>query len=104
MYSCHFKIQYWHSPISFKCYNFVTYLKGPCHEIFDPQFSSSNNTSYGPDSWAKAVSNMASNSPRKSSKMEIIKIGFRRLIETAEANMKIFELPSAVSIRLRKLT
>jgi hypothetical protein len=36
------------------------------HEIFDPRFFLSNIPPWGPDSWAKAVSNMASNSPRKS--------------------------------------
>jgi hypothetical protein len=39
---------------------FICYLKGPCHEIFDPQFFSSINTPGPPDSWAKAVSNINS--------------------------------------------
>jgi hypothetical protein len=44
----------------------INHLKGQCHEIFDPRFYSSNNPPYGLDLWAKAVLNMASNSPRKS--------------------------------------
>jgi hypothetical protein len=39
-------------------------LKGQCHEIFDPRFFSSINSSQGPDSRAKSVSHMALNSPR----------------------------------------
>jgi hypothetical protein len=39
-------------------------LKGPCHEIFDPRFFSSNNTPWAPDSRTKAFLNSASNSPR----------------------------------------
>jgi hypothetical protein len=38
--------------------NIFLYLKGQCHEIFDPQFFSSINTPEPPDSWAKAVSNI----------------------------------------------
>jgi hypothetical protein len=39
-------------------------LKGQCHEIFDTRFFSSNNTSWAPDSRAKAFLNSASNLPR----------------------------------------
>jgi hypothetical protein len=41
-------------------------LKGQLHEIFDQRFFSSNNPPQGPDSRPKAVSHMASYSPRKS--------------------------------------
>jgi hypothetical protein len=42
----------------------IAILKGQCHKIFDPRFFSSNNTSWAPDSRAKAFLNSASNSPR----------------------------------------
>jgi hypothetical protein len=41
-------------------------FKGTVSRDFLPSVFSSNNPPQGPDSWAKAVSNMASNSPRKS--------------------------------------
>jgi hypothetical protein len=49
--------------IFYKEHFFLTYacLKGQCHEIFDPRFFASNNPPQCPDSWARAISNMASN-------------------------------------------
>jgi hypothetical protein len=41
-------------------------LKGQSHEIFDPRFFSLNGTPGCPDSWAKAVFNIDSNSRRNS--------------------------------------
>jgi hypothetical protein len=43
-------------------------VKGTVSRDFQRSVFSSNNPPLGPDSWAKAVSNMASNSPRKSSR------------------------------------
>jgi hypothetical protein len=37
-------------------------LKGQCHEIFDPRFFSLNCTPGPPDSWAKTVLHIDSNS------------------------------------------
>jgi hypothetical protein len=36
----------------FKAFCRVVFLKGQCHEIFDPRFFSLNCTSGSPDSWA----------------------------------------------------
>jgi hypothetical protein len=41
-------------------------LKGQSHEIFDPWFFPLNGTPGCPDSWAKAVLNIDSNSQRNS--------------------------------------
>jgi hypothetical protein len=42
----------------------ICMFKGQCHEIFDPLFFSLNCTPGCPDSWAKAVLNIDSNSRR----------------------------------------
>jgi hypothetical protein len=58
-------------------------VKGQCHEIFDPWFFSLNYPPYGPDSRAKAVSNMPSNLPKNSRKLFEM-VGFCGLNVTAE--------------------
>jgi hypothetical protein len=44
------------------------YLKGPCHEIFDLRFFSSNNSIWAPDPRVKAFLHMASYSRRYSTR------------------------------------
>jgi hypothetical protein len=52
-------------------YHNCTPLKGPCHEIFDLRFFSSNHSIWAPDPRAKAFLHMASNSRRYSTKKSI---------------------------------
>jgi hypothetical protein len=48
----------------------ILILKRQCHEIFDPWFFSLNCTPGSPDSWAKTVLHIDSNSRRSSTKFD----------------------------------
>jgi hypothetical protein len=67
-------------------------LKRQCHKIFDPWSLSSINTPWGPDSRAKAISHMASNSPRNSRYLFVM-VGFRGFNETVEADVSVSMRP-----------
>jgi hypothetical protein len=66
----------------------IEHFKGQSHEIFDPRFFSANNTSWSPDSWAKAVLNINSYSRRYSIFAESTHIReYLREIETKLKNI-----------------
>jgi hypothetical protein len=62
------EINYIH--VLYLCRNGREILKGQCHEIFDHQFFSLNCSPGSPDSWAKTVLHIDSNSWRSSAKID----------------------------------